>query len=344
MSIITQQGIEMPIPRKICKRCVLPESKPDIQLNEEGVCNICIEYEKTKHSKQDIKFLETDFIKLLNQYKGKGKYDCLVMCSGGKDSTFSLYCMKRRYKMNPLAFTFDHGFENDEAIENIRNAVDILGVDWIYYKSDFMKDIFSLLVKTQAKAPICHVCAIWYIQLIYDFAARHKIPLIVAGWTKGQSMERGESGREYASMSRATTEFVVNYLHKDPKYRGFPRSMKEAMRTAQKKLKIRVTSPHWYLQWDTDRITQILQKELKWKVPGLSYPAGSTNCLMNFLSVYLAMRNYGYTHYHIEMSKLIRLGELSREEALNKLAINFDNEMIEAVLGKIGCKPKRQFY
>lgn len=46
----------------------------------------------------------------------------------------------------------------------------------------------------------------------------------------------------------------------------------------------------------------------------------------------------GYTHYHIEMSKLIRLGELSREEALSMLEINFDLNLVNSVLSKIGCR------
>jgi len=123
-----------------CKKCILPEYKPDIWLNEDGICNICIDFEKRETFKQSVILLESELVKTLNEYRAKGKYDCLVMCSGGKDSTFSLYCMKRRYRMNPLAFTFDHGFENDEALENIRNAVNILGVDWLYFKTDFMKD------------------------------------------------------------------------------------------------------------------------------------------------------------------------------------------------------------
>ena len=324
--------------RKICKKCVLPENKPDIWLNEEGVCNICVDFERRKGAKRNETLsLEPELIKLLNKYRGKGKYNCLVMCSGGKDSVFSLYCMKKRYKMNPLVFTFDHGFENNEAIENVKNAVDILGTDWLYFKTDFMKGIFSLIVKTKTKAPLCHVCAIWYMQVTYNFAARYKIPLIVAGWTKGQSIERGETGREYASMSKATVDFATNCLHKNPEYKGFPKSMKEVMKITRKRFKTKVISPHWYLNWDTDRIIEVLQRELKWKVVSLSYPAGSTNCLMNFVNVHLSMENYGYTHYHIETSKLVRLGKLSREEALNMLEINFDKNLVDSILEKIGC-------
>jgi tRNA(Ile)-lysidine synthase TilS/MesJ len=98
----------------ICKKCVLPESKPDIWINEERVCNICLEEEKTKYDSENSKPLETDFIKMFSTYKSHGEYDCFVMCSGGKDSTVALYYMQKRYKMNPLAFTFDHGFETKD--------------------------------------------------------------------------------------------------------------------------------------------------------------------------------------------------------------------------------------
>ena len=103
-------------PRAVCQRCVLPESKPDIWLDGAGICNICRDFDKQNNGHEQVKFLESDFIKILNQNKSKGKYDCLIMCSGGKDSTAALYYMKKRYKLNPLAFTFDHGFEQNRPI------------------------------------------------------------------------------------------------------------------------------------------------------------------------------------------------------------------------------------
>ena len=63
------------------------------------------------------------------------------MCSGGKDSTSSLYYVKKRYNLNPLAFTFDHGFETEEAMRNIKNAVEILDVDFLY--SSYPDAIFN---------------------------------------------------------------------------------------------------------------------------------------------------------------------------------------------------------
>jgi tRNA(Ile)-lysidine synthase TilS/MesJ len=321
----------------ICKKCVLPQYEPDITLNEEGICNICVAFEQNKKFRETNYFLESDLIKILNKYCDRGKYDCLVMASGGKDSTISLYYMKKKYKMNPLVVTFDHGFECNEALDNVKKAVDILGVDWLYYKTGFMKDIFRKIVNFNSKAPICHVCAIWYIGVIHDLALRYGIPLIVAGWTKGQSTQNTEVGNEYRSMSLATEEFIKKYLHSYPEYKWFPINIKDVLRQAHRKFKTRIISPHWYLKWDSENMKNILQKELEWRMPALSYPANSTNCLMNFVNVYLSMRHYGYTHYHVEMSKLIRLGELSREEALKLLEINFGLPLVNSVLSRIGC-------
>lgn len=325
-----------------CNRCVLPEYRPDITLNNEGTCNICVDFDKTNSSEKSSQLLEVELVKILSKYKNKGKYDCLVMCSGGKDSTAALYYIRERYKMNPLVFTFDHGFENEEAIENIKRAVEILGVDWLFLKSDFMQDFFAEIVKTKVKVPICSVCSFWYMQTTYDLTAKFKIPLIIAGWTRGQMSKpsldrRAIVGFEFLSMARHTADFVGEMKKKYPKYRNFPQSMKEV----QRKNKTIVLSPHWFLPVDSGEYTELIKNKLKWKSPQLSYPLNSTNCYLNFLSVYLTLKDYGFSHYHIEMSKLIRVGELTREEALSLLTIDFKREdivkIVDEILKKLGC-------
>jgi hypothetical protein len=334
-------GLEL---RRICRRCVLPESRPDIWLDIDGLCNICVEYDKQKGEAPSAKLLESDFIKILNQNKSKGKYDCLVMCSGGKDSTAALYYMKRRYKLNPLAFTFDHGFETEDALENVHNAVDALGVDFLFFKSGFMKAMFAEMVLNDEKSVLCHPCSLWYMGLTFETAARYDIPMIVAGWTKGQATHQPLMSRcgcnvhqaEFVSMSKATQAFLDRFTKENPAYKDFPRSMEEVLSIARKRHKSMVVSPHWFLPTDASEYVEILKKELKWKFPRLSYPALSTNCYLNFMSVYRSMKNFGYTHYHVEMSKMIRESLLSRQEALALLDINFDEDVLKRVMQKLG--------
>ncbi len=268
------------------------------------------------------------------------------MCSGGKDSTAALYYMKKRYRLNPLAFTFDHGFETEDAMENVRNAVEILGVDFLFFKTDFMKEMFAKIIKTKSKALICHLCSLWYMDVTFKMAAKFNIPIIIAGWTKGQSTKQPQMSKcacnihqpEFAAMAAATKEFIDKYVRGDPKYKDFPTSMDEVLTRARMRQKCIVLSPHWFLPFDTENNVETIKKELNWKFPKLSYPAKSTNCYLNFISVYLAMKYYGYTHYHVELSKMIRMGMLTREEALNMLEMNFDKSSLGPILAKIGCK------
>ena len=68
---------------KICNNCILPETFPGIRFDENGVCNFC------------------------REFKGKGSYDCLMAYSGGKDSTYTLWILKKKYDLRILALTFD---------------------------------------------------------------------------------------------------------------------------------------------------------------------------------------------------------------------------------------------
>jgi 7-cyano-7-deazaguanine synthase in queuosine biosynthesis len=327
----------------ICQRCVLPEAKPKIWLNEQGVCNLCVEHEK-KPKEQPL--LESDFIKTLEKYRGKHRYDCLVMCSGGKDSTAALYFMKKRYNLNPLAFMFDHGFETEEAINNVKRAVSKLGVDFLFYKTEQMKDMFKSIVKSNSKAIICHPCSIWYMDLAFEMAEKNDAPIIIAGWTKGQSEKQEVMSKcgcnvhaaEYADMAKETNKFLQDQLEKNGKYKDFPRTMEELLaKSKKKKHKAIVLSPHWFLPYGPEEYVKIIKEEVGWEYTKHSYPSKTTNCNMNFVSAYNAMRFFGYTHYHVEMSKLIREGVITREQALIDLKMQFSDELLNDVLNRIDC-------
>ena len=335
-------------PGRQCSRCVLPQSSPDIWLDDSGVCNICREYERTQRQREcQTNFLESDLIKQLARFKKKkkGRFDCLVMCSGGKDSTSTLLYAVRRYHLEPLAFTFDHDFETEDAVDNVRRAVETLGVEWLYYRSDRMKEMFARIIKTRSRAVLCHLCSMWYMQLTYEIASNFKIPVIIAGWTKGQAAEQPVLSKcacdieapEYRAMGEATQRFLDTQLPQMPRYKGFPNNMGELVARARKKYKISVISPHWFLNKPTSEYVEEIKRELGWRYPRLSYPKESTNCYLNFLSVAQSMKHYGYTHYHVEMSKMIRMGLMVREDALELLKIDFGDDVLDHVLGKMGC-------
>ena len=116
---------------RYCKRCVMPDTKPDIHFDEQGICNACRSFEKRKDI--DWNAREEQLIEILNRYKSKNgnKWDCIVPVSGGKDSTYQVLTMLR-LGMNPLcvtATTCDLSTIGRRNIENIKN----LGVDYIEF-------------------------------------------------------------------------------------------------------------------------------------------------------------------------------------------------------------------
>jgi len=114
-----------------CRRCIMPDTKPDLLIDQEGICNACLSYEKRKEIEWDVR--KRELLRILEKYKSNNssKWDCIVPVSGGKDSTFQVVRMLQM-GVNPLcvtATTCDLSDIGRRNIENIKN----LGVDYIEF-------------------------------------------------------------------------------------------------------------------------------------------------------------------------------------------------------------------
>jgi N-acetyl sugar amidotransferase len=112
-----------------CKKCLMPSTKPDLHLDEDGVCNACRSYEARKEVDWSLRRAELEVI--LGKYRNKDgtNWDCIIPVSGGKDSTYQVVQMLQ-YGMNPLcvtATTCDLTEIGRKNIENIKG----LGVDYV---------------------------------------------------------------------------------------------------------------------------------------------------------------------------------------------------------------------
>jgi N-acetyl sugar amidotransferase len=112
-----------------CKKCVMPSTKPDLHLDDHGVCNACRSYETRK----EVDWVErkTELIEILDRYKSKDgqNWDCIIPVSGGKDSTYQVVQMLE-LGMNPLCVTATTCDVTDIGRRNIEN-IKRLGVDYI---------------------------------------------------------------------------------------------------------------------------------------------------------------------------------------------------------------------
>ena len=162
-----------------CTRCTLPETHETIIFDENGVCNVCKNFEKKKKINWKIRHKELD--KLIKKDGGKGAYDCIVPFSGGKDSTFTLWYIVKKLKLKPLVVSFDHGFYRPRTLENNERTLRKLGVDFLKFRTDWQIVRKLMLESLKRKGDFdwhAHVGSFVYPMQI---AVKFRIPLVFWG-------------------------------------------------------------------------------------------------------------------------------------------------------------------
>ena len=116
---------------RYCVNCLLPDTKPDLWFNKEGLCAACISFSSRNEIDWDER--ESDFINLVRSASGetKSQWDCVIPVSGGKDSTFQVLTVKR-LGFNPLCVVSTTCSLTDVGRLNIEN-LSKLGVDLIEF-------------------------------------------------------------------------------------------------------------------------------------------------------------------------------------------------------------------
>ena len=119
---------------RYCKRCILPETKPDLFIDEEGVCSACRYYENRPEI--DWEQRKKEFISIVDKYRSKdgSTYDCIVPVSGGKDSTYQVLTLLKM-GLKPLCVTATTCQLSDIGRRNIENLKNI-GVDFVEYTTN----------------------------------------------------------------------------------------------------------------------------------------------------------------------------------------------------------------
>lgn len=122
---------------RYCSNCVMPNTKPDLFFDEDGVCDACRSAESKKNIDWGVRQAEFEN-EIVAKYKGKNpnNYDCIIPVSGGKDSHYQVYMIKKVYGMNPLLVSFEVTTKNDVGIKNRENIKRAFGCDMIVFEKN----------------------------------------------------------------------------------------------------------------------------------------------------------------------------------------------------------------
>ncbi|MBP9699295.1 MAG: 7-cyano-7-deazaguanine synthase [Elusimicrobia bacterium] len=125
-----------------CQRCTISSKVPEVTL-QDGICNLCQAHEARKDRAEQAwhdKYIahqakELDQLLKDHQNKGKGRWDALVLFSGGKDSVYMLSRIKKDYpKLRVLLMTWNNGFYSKVALDQAREIAAKLDLDHMVFK------------------------------------------------------------------------------------------------------------------------------------------------------------------------------------------------------------------
>ncbi len=181
---------------KYCKICTMPDTRPGISFDENGVCTACNHYKHRAGVNWDDRMQQLKV--LCDKYRGMngpGGYDCAVACSGGKDSHYQVYVLKELMGMNPILFTVEDNFPMTEAGKhNLRNISEAFGCTIISCKPNIkaQKILMRKFFEKYGKPT-------WFLdRLIYTFplhmALKFNTPLLCYG--ENVSFEYGGNSDE----------------------------------------------------------------------------------------------------------------------------------------------------
>lgn len=347
---------------KTCKRCLLNEKYYGIEFNDNGVCNYCRMFVPYKKILEDKKNLNKLFRKRIDRVKGKYEYDCLLGISGGKDSSYVLYMLKNKYKLNVLAYTFDNNFLSRYAKNNIKNLIDEFGVDHFFYKPDwnFHKKVYNYMITTQGIP--CKACSIGAYGTSFKFAFEKNIPLVIHGRSPSQMF------RDFIPSNRdPTIPFIENNLSEYSKKNQI-KTLREVLQRIQglsvkenkesndvlKKMKqeffpktFKILTARMipeflgffvYHEYDENKIKDFLEKNINWKRPEKDTRIAHADCLIHDAVEYIRRKKFGYTLLTPELSVLIRQGKITKKEATKIIKENEETIAMPEESLKILCK------
>jgi len=301
---------------RICTRCLMDTTDPDILFDGQDVCNHCHDHDRLMKQKVITGKAGEEYLqKLVEQMKrdGRGKpYDCIIGVSGGVDSTYVAYLVKKM-GLRPLAVHMDNGWDSELAVKNIEETLKRLGIDlhtevldWEEFKS--LQVAFLNASTPDSEIPSDH--AIWAV--LGDLADKLRVKYIVSGFNV----------RTETHLPRAWSQGHFDWKYIRSVYQQFGRGRLKTFPHIgfftyyRRLLTHRRVDILNYIGFNKTEAMKILEQELGWRYYGGKH---YESIYTRFYQGYILPVKFGYDKRRSHLSSLICSGETTRDAALKEL-------------------------
>lgn len=305
---------------QICTNCVMDTTDSKIIFDEHGVCDYCNSYKNEilpNWNPDQSNEAELDKIAEQIRKEGQGKeYDCILGLSGGTDSSYLAYIAKEKMGLRPLIYTVDTGWNLNVAVENIERLVKSLNLDMYteVINWDEMKDLQLAFFKAQVAyqdLPQDHVIFAG----LYNYAVKNGIKYVLTG-----SNNATECVRPPIEWVHLNDLKLIKDIHKkfgNTKLRTLPMCSMFKYRLYYQYIKgMKRVAPLDMIHYDKDAAEKELKEKFGWeKYENKHYE----NIFTRFYEGYYLPTKFGYDKRKSYFSNLVLTGQMTREEALEKL-------------------------
>ena len=307
---------------KICKKCVMDSSDSKIIFDKDGICDHCKNFEDNIkpnwHSgKKGLYKLDRVAKKIMHEGKGKD-FDCIIGLSGGLDSSYTAYIAKEVMGLRPLLFHVDAGWNTDQAVGNIEKLVDGLGLELytevINWKE--MQDLQVAFLKSQiSDQDIPQDTA--FFSALYKFARQNKIKYVLTGGN--YSTECCREPDEWGAFPGIDKK-LIGSIHKQfglRELKTFPIIDAFIYKIFYHKiLGMKVFKPLDLVRFVKKDAEILLIEKYGWKPFQHKHHESR---FTRFYKDYWMPRKFGYEKRRAHFSSLIMTGQMTREEAMERL-------------------------
>jgi N-acetyl sugar amidotransferase len=325
---------------RYCIKCVLPDTRPGLEIGADGVCSGCAGHTE-KHKSIDWQKRQKIFESIVTDVKKRTRgYDCIIPVSGGKDSTWQVVkCLE--YGLRILAVTWKTPSRTKVGQANLENLIH-LGVDHIDFTiNPEVERLFTYKAFEQVGDPGLPMhMAIYAIPL--KLALALDIPLVV--WGESPHMEYGGSDSDRLINTLDLEWFQRHNILQGTSAKDWvdeeltPKQMEAYfLPTAEEfqKKQMRSVFLGYYFPWDVEESLRVAKKngfQVRKEGPKMGlYNYADIDC--NFISVHHFFKwyKYGFTRLFDNLALEIRNGRMSRDEAINTIGAIGDQTPYEDI-------------
>lgn len=308
---------------QICTKTIMDTSDPTIVFNELGESDYYTNYvnsilpnwhtDETGHA---------ELMRIADKIKKSSKnrdFDCIIGLSGGLDSSYAAYIAKEVMGIRPLIFHVDAGWNTDKAVGNIEKLVNGLNLD-LYTEVinwEEMKDLQVAFLKSQiADQDLPQDYA--FFSGLYKFAKKHKINYVITG--SNFSTECCREPEEWGGFPGIDTT-LVNDIHKKfgkRELKTFPLVDILSYKLYYKYiLGMEVFKPLNLVPFIKNDVEKLLEEKFGWeKFQHKHHESRFTR----FYEDYWLPKKFGYEKRRAHFSSLILTGQMTRDEALDRIS------------------------